>query len=364
MNRTTENPGKRMLRGVTAVTLLLMMVSMLTALALPARAQGNQLSLADILIALRSKKVTLPERNKLLTEAVATRGTTFSLTPEIEKELGTTGADKALIDSIRQKSQFIQASVVLPSTVEAKLKTEPVAAPPPPDFAFYETRANANRSKGDLDAAVTDYSKAVEMNPADTSAFYSRGSVYLEQQQYDKAIADFDRVIELNPKGATAHQGRGAALEKKGNAELALAEYKEAVDLDPVYSLAKDDVARLEAAAAAKIVKKPEPVVTAAAPPPPPDIVDLGQIPSSLAVRMTKPTYSPIALNANLAGNVTVHIEIDKEGNVTSAKVVDGHPLLRQNCEYAALHSKFKPTMAGDQAVKAKGYIVYKFSGR
>ncbi|MEO6052158.1 MAG: hypothetical protein ABIP78_12625 [Pyrinomonadaceae bacterium] len=52
------------------------------------------MSLADILIALRSKKATLPDRNKILTDAVQTKGTTFSMTPEIEKELAGTGADR------------------------------------------------------------------------------------------------------------------------------------------------------------------------------------------------------------------------------------------------------------------------------
>jgi hypothetical protein len=43
----------------------------------------SQLSLADILIGLRSKKVELADRNKILTEAVLSRGITFTLTPEI-----------------------------------------------------------------------------------------------------------------------------------------------------------------------------------------------------------------------------------------------------------------------------------------
>src|SRR5439155_9424865 len=64
-------------------------------------AQQSQLSLADFLIGLRSKKVTLEERNKILTEAAKVRGVTFALTPEIEKELENTGADKNLITAIR-----------------------------------------------------------------------------------------------------------------------------------------------------------------------------------------------------------------------------------------------------------------------
>src|SRR5690242_289430 len=72
-----------------------------------------QLSLADVLIGLRSKKVELPERNKILTEAVLGRGITFSLTPEIEKELEATGADKGLVDAIRRKSMMVKTSAVM-----------------------------------------------------------------------------------------------------------------------------------------------------------------------------------------------------------------------------------------------------------
>src|SRR5687768_1971760 len=66
-------------------------------------AQSPQLSLADLLIGLRSKKASLPERNMILTEAVRQRGVTFAMTPEIEKELETTGASPSLVDAIRQK---------------------------------------------------------------------------------------------------------------------------------------------------------------------------------------------------------------------------------------------------------------------
>src|SRR5215204_358231 len=76
------------------------------------RAQGNQLSLADILIALRSKKAPLTDRNKILSDAVVNRGTTFTLTPEIEKELSVTGASPQLIDSIRNRVQIAKASNV------------------------------------------------------------------------------------------------------------------------------------------------------------------------------------------------------------------------------------------------------------
>lgn len=70
----------------------------------PAEAKTAPLSLADVLTGLRSKKTNLEQRNNLLTAAVKQRGITFALTPEIEKELKTAGANAALLQAIRQKS--------------------------------------------------------------------------------------------------------------------------------------------------------------------------------------------------------------------------------------------------------------------
>src|SRR6478672_10675537 len=75
-------------------------------------AQSNQLMLADILIALRSKKVSLAERNDIISKAVTARGITFGLTPEIEKELTDTGAEKILLDAIRQKATMVKVAAV------------------------------------------------------------------------------------------------------------------------------------------------------------------------------------------------------------------------------------------------------------
>src|SRR5688572_27847091 len=118
------------LRKKLPIPLVLSFVFILLTLSAAAFAQGSQLTLADILIGLRSKKATLPDRNQILTDAVITRGTTFSITPEIEKELSTTGADKALIAAIRMKSQAVKVASVNQPPVDTK------KAEPPPDFSF------------------------------------------------------------------------------------------------------------------------------------------------------------------------------------------------------------------------------------
>lgn len=343
------------------IALLLSFAFMFTALSTVAIAQQNQLTLADILIALRSKKATLPERNKILTEAVNARGITFSLSAEIEKELSVTGADKDLIDSIRQKSQIVKIAAVVPP-VETKPKADPV--PAPPDFSFYEKRGDASILKGDFDAAVIDYTKAIEMNAEAVTSLLGRGVAYYNKKWYDLAIADYNKVIELNPKSSAAFANRGEAYEKKGNSDLAAADYKKALDLDPANESAKTNSTRLQAEQA-KAMQKPEPIVPAPTTVPViPEFVSLGQLTESSAIRMVKPIYSPIALKSNIGGKVIVDVEIDTEGNVTSAKTVSGHQFLRQNSEDAARKSKFKPAMVGNQAVKAKGFIVYNFAAR
>ena len=89
--------------------ILAFVASSLLLFAAVVQAQAPQLSLADLLIGLRSKKVSLPERNTILTEAVRQRGVTFTMTPEIEKELETTGASPTLIEAIRQKGTVVKA---------------------------------------------------------------------------------------------------------------------------------------------------------------------------------------------------------------------------------------------------------------
>jgi TonB family protein len=325
-----------------------------------AMAQQPQLSLADILIGLRSKKVTLTERNRLLTDAVLVRGITFSLTPEIEKELEVTGADQALIDSIRKKSPIVKVTAVTEEPVGSS--AVPAPTPAPPDFSFYQKRGDASLEKGDLDAAVIDYGKVLELKPASYEAFLNRGRAYSSKKWFDLAVADFSRAIEIDPKRAAAFAQRGEALQKKGDLPGARADYQKAVSIDPAVEPAKGNLAAIlaedlkakEKAAQPPIVQKP--VLT------PPEFVDMGQLTNSNATRMVTPVYSPLALKASIGGIVRVEVSIDEEGNVTSAKAVEGHQFLRQNSEDAARRSKFRPAMFAGQPIKARGFIVYNFN--
>ncbi|MEO6656300.1 MAG: TonB family protein [Pyrinomonadaceae bacterium] len=349
--------------GIFAIVTLLTFAFVISGLSFSARAQGIQLSLADIVIALRSKKATLPDRNKILIDAVQTRGTTFAMTPEIERELAGTGADRSLLDSIRQRGQMVKISAVIPAPVEQKAKIEPAALPVQQDFAFYEKRGNENKSKGNFEAAVNDFTRAIEMNSSDIDVLLGRAESYFNRNSYTLAIADYSKAIELDPKNAGYYIRRGEAQEKRNNVELAVADYKKALEQDAANESAKSSLSRLQPEPPKAIEKtetKTEAPQAAAAIPLIPDFVLLGQLSESKAVKLVKPVYPQLAFKSNIGGKVTVDVEIDVNGNVTSAKA-NGSSYLKQSSEEAALKSKFKPTMSGNQAVKAKGYIIYNF---
>jgi TonB family protein len=82
---------------------------------------------------------------------------------------------------------------------------------------------------------------------------------------------------------------------------------------------------------------------------------------NSRATSLPKPAYPQTAKQVNAAGQVTVQIMVDEEGNVTSARALNGHPLLRAPAENAARQSRFNPVRVGDQAVRATGVLVYNF---
>lgn len=342
------------LKNLTRIKMLACLAVAILFAGIAVQAQTPQLSLADLLIGLRSKKVSLPERNTILTEAVRQRGVTFSITPEIEKELETTGAAPALIEAIRQKAPK-PVAVATPTPAIVKPVATPVPTPTPPDFSFYQARADQSAGKGEFTLALADYNKSLEMKADNPVAYLNRGRTHYNLKSYDLSVKDYDKALELNPKDAVAFLNRGISFERLGDSNKAMGDYQKAVDLDPANETAKANLKRLQdvqaAAAAAELAKNT-----------PPAFINLGNLTTANATRMITPMYSPVAQRANVEGRVTVEVELDESGEVVSAKATSGHQMLRSSAEDAANRSKFKPAMFNNRPIKGKGVITYNFS--
>jgi len=70
---------------------------------------------------------------------------------------------------------------------------------------FYNNRGIAYGEKGQYDQAISDFNKAIEINPRYDKAYNNRGIVHRLKGQYGQAISDFNKAIEINPMDAQAY---------------------------------------------------------------------------------------------------------------------------------------------------------------
>jgi protein TonB len=86
-----------------------------------------------------------------------------------------------------------------------------------------------------------------------------------------------------------------------------------------------------------------------------------GGVLQASATRRVEPAYPPLAKAAHISGAVVVELTIDESGDVQSAQVISGHPLLKDAAVQAALGWKFQPTKLSGTPVKVIGTITFNF---
>jgi TonB family protein len=87
-----------------------------------------------------------------------------------------------------------------------------------------------------------------------------------------------------------------------------------------------------------------------------------GEVLNGKAISLPLPAFPAAAKAVAASGTVVVQVTIDEEGNIISAQVISGHPLLRQSAVKAAKEAKFAPTFLNGQPVKVSGVLVYNFA--
>jgi tetratricopeptide (TPR) repeat protein len=88
----------------------------------------------------------------------------------------------------------------------------------------------------DLDRAIADFTRAIEINPKFEIALIRRGTAYSNRGDYDQAIADYTKVVELRPRPlrgivALAIGNRGIVYQNKGDLDRAVADHSYAIEL-------------------------------------------------------------------------------------------------------------------------------------
>ena len=80
------------------------------------------------------------------------------------------------------------------------------------------------------------------------------------------------------------------------------------------------------------------------------------------ATQRVSPSYPQTAKMARITGVVTVYLEIDENGSVTTVHRTNGPQILRQAAEDAARRWKFRPTVVEGQPVRVLGFINFNFT--
>jgi tetratricopeptide (TPR) repeat protein len=97
----------------------------------------------------------------------------------------------------------------------------------------HEAQARAHEKARAWDKAVGEWSRLVELQPKQASAWNNRGVAYFRQGRYEEARADFTAAIALRPTDATPWANRGNVYDRLGQHDEAVADYSRAIALKP-----------------------------------------------------------------------------------------------------------------------------------
>ena len=106
------------------------------------------------------------------------------------------------------------------------------AAGQSPDFAAIQSGI-ANYQKHDLDAAYSDFSKAIAINDTNSTAFVNRGIVLREMKRYEDAQKDFHTAKTFDPQNALIEFEMGLTSIAQNDSGTAFAHMDRAVALQP-----------------------------------------------------------------------------------------------------------------------------------
>lgn len=97
---------------------------------------------------------------------------------------------------------------------------------------MYFGRGNAYRKKGDCNAAIVDYTKALEyVKKGDV--YFSRAACYLELKQDDLALADLDSAVKVDPSAPLYRSARCILLFNRKDFAGALPDCEKALAATP-----------------------------------------------------------------------------------------------------------------------------------
>ncbi len=118
----------------------------------------------------------------------------------------------------------------------------------PDNAEVYGNRGLALYGKGDLSGAIESFTQGINLAPKDPRTllvYINRANAYVGKGDYENAFADFDSVIALDSQNTWAYYNRGLAYKIKGDTDKAVADFKKILEINPNDMLAKIELQNL-----------------------------------------------------------------------------------------------------------------------
>lgn len=96
----------------------------------------------------------------------------------------------------------------------------------------HEDKALELRLKGDLQGAIKEQLKAIEINSNDAKPLVVLADMYLDNKNLDKAKKTLEKALSIDSEDAIAHHLYGITNDKLGELDLAIFHAKKAVEYD------------------------------------------------------------------------------------------------------------------------------------
>ena len=122
----------------------------------------------------------------------------------------------------------------------------------PDDHYYYFSRGLAKEDFCDYQGALSDYTKAIELNPDNERTWITRGNLYFRLEYYEEALDDCNSAIEVNHNSGYGYYFRHHANFQLGRIGESYRDLKKALAIaertfdDNLYETVKPEFDRLE----------------------------------------------------------------------------------------------------------------------
>jgi tetratricopeptide (TPR) repeat protein len=93
-------------------------------------------------------------------------------------------------------------------------------------------RADANHASKRLATSLDDYSRVIEADLGNALAYFKRGNIHLDRREFDAAFSDYSASLKLEPNQPVTFFNRAIAAGHLGRLDVATEDEKRARKLD------------------------------------------------------------------------------------------------------------------------------------